>query len=201
MRLCNINLGEDGSTSRWFHVIFNHSIGTILSDPTVIFFPGHLSSLQLFFQKLACGEGGCGACAVVLSRIDKETGTEVTFAVNSCLRPLASIHGWSVTTNEGLGGSNEQGKQIIRSRAEKGFWVCDDGFAHIFLDAYYNSASRSRWDNMQLFYNFQAVKGAVVFTQYNLASHNFTARSADFAPLEWSCPCTESFTRAREGNA
>jgi xanthine dehydrogenase/oxidase len=50
-----------------------------------------------------CGEGGCGACSVVLSRQDGDNSREACLAVNSCLRPLASVHGWSVTTVEGLG--------------------------------------------------------------------------------------------------
>lgn len=57
-------------------------------------------------QKMACGEGGCGACAVVLSRPNPDLGGgggDICMAVNSCLRPLASLHGWTVTTVEGLG--------------------------------------------------------------------------------------------------
>jgi len=56
-------------------------------------------------QKIACGEGGCGSCAVIVSR--KATNAtslnqDICLAVNSCLRPLASLHGWNVTTVEGL---------------------------------------------------------------------------------------------------
>ena len=54
--------------------------------------------------KLSCGEGGCGACAVDLSRKDFRTGETTHISVNSCLRPLASMDGWAVTTTEGLGG-------------------------------------------------------------------------------------------------
>eukprot|EP00013_Stygamoeba_regulata_P024409 CAMPEP_0177646408 /NCGR_PEP_ID=MMETSP0447-20121125/9759_1 /TAXON_ID=0 /ORGANISM="Stygamoeba regulata, Strain BSH-02190019" /LENGTH=1301 /DNA_ID=CAMNT_0019148941 /DNA_START=93 /DNA_END=3998 /DNA_ORIENTATION=+ len=50
--------------------------------------------------KLSCGEGGCGACAVTLSRTVDDKEELIT--VNSCLRPLASVDGWSVTTTEGL---------------------------------------------------------------------------------------------------
>ena len=44
--------------------------------------------------KLSCGEGGCGACAVMLSRVDPFTGKVVHKSVNSCLCPLASLDGW-----------------------------------------------------------------------------------------------------------
>lgn len=50
-------------------------------------------------QKLACGEGGCGACAVVLSG---PGSGHTALSVNSCLRPLGAMHGWAVTTIEGL---------------------------------------------------------------------------------------------------
>jgi len=53
--------------------------------------------------KVGCGEGGCGACAVDLSRVDPTTKKVVHVSVNSCLRPLAAMDGWAVTTTEGIG--------------------------------------------------------------------------------------------------
>nr|AMR99692.1 abscisic-aldehyde oxidase [Scrippsiella trochoidea] len=47
--------------------------------------------------KLSCGQGGCGACTVVLAR-----PSEKPRAVNSCLTPLANVHGAAVLTVEGL---------------------------------------------------------------------------------------------------
>jgi hypothetical protein len=52
--------------------------------------------------KLGCGEGGCGACTVVVSRIT-QTGPLEHIAVNACLCPLYSVVGSHVTTIEGLG--------------------------------------------------------------------------------------------------
>jgi len=52
--------------------------------------------------KLSCGEGGCGACAVTLSRWDHKANKEIFKSVNSCLAPMPSVHGWAVTTIEGL---------------------------------------------------------------------------------------------------
>ena len=37
--------------------------------------------------KLSCGEGGCGACTVMLSRWVPEERRVVETAINSCLRP------------------------------------------------------------------------------------------------------------------
>ena len=62
--------------------------------------------------KLGCGEGGCGACVVDIARPTAATAAATTAAaavahssVNSCLCPLATLDGASVTTTEGLGGS------------------------------------------------------------------------------------------------
>ncbi|KAF8820599.1 hypothetical protein IE077_003002, partial [Cardiosporidium cionae] len=52
--------------------------------------------------KLGCGEGGCGACTVMISRIDEKTHKVSHKAVNSCLLPLCSIQGAALTTVEGI---------------------------------------------------------------------------------------------------
>ncbi|KAF2465100.1 uncharacterized protein BDR25DRAFT_295929 [Lindgomyces ingoldianus] len=58
--------------------------------------------------KLGCGEGGCGACTVVLQVPDVQTrGSEKRrvkhLAVNACLFPLLGIDGKHVITVEGIG--------------------------------------------------------------------------------------------------
>lgn len=50
--------------------------------------------------KLSCGQGGCGACTVAMSR----GGTPKS--VSSCLIPLALVHGAAVLTVEGLKGDD-----------------------------------------------------------------------------------------------
>eukprot|EP00232_Nephroselmis_pyriformis_P029241 CAMPEP_0182872950 /NCGR_PEP_ID=MMETSP0034_2-20130328/12031_1 /TAXON_ID=156128 /ORGANISM="Nephroselmis pyriformis, Strain CCMP717" /LENGTH=182 /DNA_ID=CAMNT_0025005571 /DNA_START=93 /DNA_END=637 /DNA_ORIENTATION=+ len=51
--------------------------------------------------KLGCGEGGCGACTVMVSHFD---GAKVVHrAVNACLAPLYSVEGMHVVTVEGIG--------------------------------------------------------------------------------------------------
>lgn len=55
--------------------------------------------------KLGCGEGGCGACTVVLQTA--EQNKRVThMAVNACLYPLIGVDGKSLITIEGLGTVN-----------------------------------------------------------------------------------------------
>ncbi|KAF6204368.1 hypothetical protein GE061_002709 [Apolygus lucorum] len=53
--------------------------------------------------KFMCLEGGCGACIVSVQFKHPSTGQIVNQSVNSCLVPVFTCHGWSVTTVEGLG--------------------------------------------------------------------------------------------------
>lgn len=50
-------------------------------------------------SKLGCGEGGCGACTVMVSSLE-ENGV-VHMAVNACLYPLYAAEGKHVVTVEG----------------------------------------------------------------------------------------------------
>ncbi|XP_039429165.1 xanthine dehydrogenase [Culex pipiens pallens] len=62
--------------------------------------------LRLCGTKLGCAEGGCGACTVMISRIDRTAGTcgrVHNLAANACLTPVCSVHGMAVTTVEGIG--------------------------------------------------------------------------------------------------
>lgn len=60
--------------------------------------------LNLTGSKLGCGEGGCGACTVLVSQcIDRHSGTLEHRTVNACLAPLCSVDGCHVITIEGLG--------------------------------------------------------------------------------------------------
>ncbi|KAL2824283.1 molybdopterin binding aldehyde oxidase/xanthine dehydrogenase [Aspergillus cavernicola] len=53
--------------------------------------------------KLGCGEGGCGACTVVLQTRDRQSRRLRHLAVNACLYPLIGVSGKHVITIEGLG--------------------------------------------------------------------------------------------------
>ncbi|XP_077994202.1 xanthine dehydrogenase/oxidase-like [Glandiceps talaboti] len=53
--------------------------------------------------KVSCGEGGCGSCTVMLSRLNPVTNDISHMCVYSCLLPLCYIHGMAVTTVEGVG--------------------------------------------------------------------------------------------------
>ncbi|XP_071534093.1 xanthine dehydrogenase/oxidase-like [Panulirus ornatus] len=59
--------------------------------------------LRLTGSKLGCGEGGCGACTVMLSRYHHSQRVISHYCVNACLTPVAAVHGMAVTTVEGVG--------------------------------------------------------------------------------------------------
>ncbi|XP_062514370.1 uncharacterized protein LOC134189984 isoform X2 [Corticium candelabrum] len=66
-----------------------------------------------------CQEGGCGACAVALTRKDRSSGCTVTTAVNSCLYSICSLQpGDGVTTTEGIGSQSKGFHAVQLSLAE-----------------------------------------------------------------------------------
>ncbi|KAL0741025.1 hypothetical protein Bca4012_082538 [Brassica carinata] len=76
--------------------------------------------------KLACGEGGCGACLVMLSKYDPDSDRVKEHSINSCLTLLCSINGCSITTSEGLGNA-KNGFHPIHTRFA-GFHASQCGF-------------------------------------------------------------------------
>ncbi|CAG0901567.1 unnamed protein product, partial [Darwinula stevensoni] len=74
--------------------------------------------LGLRGTKLACGEGGCGACTVMLSKYHHSTGSISHYSVNACLMPVAGCHGLAVTTVEGIGNSR-RGLHAVQERLAK----------------------------------------------------------------------------------
>src|SRR5260370_42347359 len=61
--------------------------------------------------KKSCGQGGCGACTVILSRWDGEEPEHR--AINSCLRPVCALGGLVVTTIEGTGSVRRPNPQFL----------------------------------------------------------------------------------------
>ena len=62
--------------------------------------------MNLCGTKLACGEGGCGACTVMVSEM--RNGAVVHSSVNACLTPVAAVENCLVTTIEGIGARKDQ---------------------------------------------------------------------------------------------
>ncbi|XP_016182608.1 xanthine dehydrogenase 1 [Arachis ipaensis] len=63
----------------------------------------YLRGIGLTGTKLGCGEGGCGACTVMVSSYDEKSRKCLHYAINACLAPLYSVEGMHVITVEGLG--------------------------------------------------------------------------------------------------
>nr|XP_060610128.1 xanthine dehydrogenase/oxidase [Anolis sagrei ordinatus] len=59
--------------------------------------------LGLCGTKLGCGEGGCGACTVMISRFDNVQKKIINYSANACLFPICALHHVAVTTVEGIG--------------------------------------------------------------------------------------------------
>ena len=67
----------------------------------------YLRGIGLTGTKLGCGEGGCGACTVVVAAWNPTTKQVYHASVNACLAPLASVDGKHVITIEGIGNSKK----------------------------------------------------------------------------------------------
>ncbi|KAL6316193.1 hypothetical protein AAG906_017740 [Vitis piasezkii] len=76
--------------------------------------------------KLSCGEGGCGACVVLLSKYNPVHDQVDDCTVSSCLTLLCSVNGCSITTTEGLGNTKD-GFHPIHERFS-GFHASQCGF-------------------------------------------------------------------------
>jgi len=121
-------------------------------DPSVML-TDYLREVGLTGTKVGCGQGGCGACTVMLSHKNPKDGTPVHRPINGCLRPLCSLDGMMVTTTEGIGSVHEglDPTQFCISKcngSQCGF--CTPGFVmntHAFLQAN-PSASQQEIENI-----------------------------------------------------
>lgn len=108
--------------------VLNGTARTVAAPPTLTLLE-YLRAEGMPGTKEGCAEGDCGACTVAVQR-PAEDGRLETRALNSCIMPLAMVHGAAVRTVEGIAG--EAGPHPIqREMAERhasqcGF--CTPGF-------------------------------------------------------------------------
>eukprot|EP00250_Pteridium_aquilinum_P022285 c25340_g1_i2 orf=145-4443(+) len=95
-------------------------------DPSMTLLSFLRSHTRLTGTKLGCGEGGCGACLVLLSTYDPTSKQVQESSINSCLTLLCSLDGCSITTIEGLG-STQTGFHAVQQRIA-GFHGSQCGF-------------------------------------------------------------------------
>uniref|UniRef100_A0A8C0VD11 Xanthine dehydrogenase n=1 Tax=Cyanistes caeruleus TaxID=156563 RepID=A0A8C0VD11_CYACU len=65
-------------------------------------------SVGLCGTKLGCGEGGCGACTVMISKYDPFRKKILHHTANACLFPICALHHVAVTTVEGIGNTKSR---------------------------------------------------------------------------------------------
>ena len=66
--------------------------------------------LRLCGTKESCGEGGCGACTVMLSHF--QNGRVTHRAINACITAIPYVHLCAVTTIEGIGSAGKRLNKI-----------------------------------------------------------------------------------------
>ncbi|KAF0141988.1 MAG: xanthine dehydrogenase small subunit [Stygiobacter sp.] len=80
--------------------ILNNKHITADLPPTTVLLDFIRRESQLTGTKEGCREGDCGACTVILGTLDK---SKLNYkSINSCLMPLADVHGKHVVTIEGI---------------------------------------------------------------------------------------------------
>ena len=78
-----------------------------------------LRSTGLTGTKVSCGEGSCGSCTVILSRVSRSGELEEVTVTSCSLHLDPGLHGAHVTTVEGLG-SARAGLHPVQERLYKG---------------------------------------------------------------------------------
>ncbi|AOY60453.1 FAD binding domain-containing protein [Desulfococcus multivorans] len=100
---------------------------------------------KLTGTKQACREGDCGACSVLLGRFQE--GGLTYRAVNSCLLPMAAVHGCHVVTIEGLNaGTLTPIQQALADNGGVQCGFCTPGFV-VAVTAYFLNAKTLNVDD------------------------------------------------------
>ncbi len=88
--------------------LFNRIVIYLNGRKTIRDIPPAMTTLDFLHQemgmygtKCSCNEGDCGACTVVIARLNN--GKISYQAINSCIYPAAKLHGKHLITVEGLG--------------------------------------------------------------------------------------------------
>ena len=63
----------------------------------------YLRENEYYGSKYVCGEGGCGACTVVIAEYDTHKNMIKYRTANACLLPVLTINNKQIITVEGIG--------------------------------------------------------------------------------------------------
>ncbi|XP_062098916.1 xanthine dehydrogenase 1-like [Humulus lupulus] len=123
---------EGGGGDSMEAILYVNGVRKVLPDGLAHFtLLEYLRDMCLTGTKLGCGEGGCGACTVMVSYYNEKLKKCLHYAVNACLAPLYSVEGMHVITVEGVGnhksGLHPIQESVARSHGSQcGF--CTPGF-------------------------------------------------------------------------
>lgn len=121
-------------------------------DPEVTILE-YLRGIGLTGTKLGCGEGGCGACTVVVAGWNPTTKEIYHASVNACLAPLASVDGKHVITIEGIGNAKKPhpAQKLIAEGNGSQCGFCTPGIAMSLYALLRNNSAPSEHDVEEAF--------------------------------------------------
>ena len=96
--------------------------------------------------KNACGDGGCGACTVVL--VEKTAGGESVYrSILSCVTPLATLADREIVTVEGLcpNGDLHPAQRALENQEGACCGYCTSGVVMSLFEGYYREDLKKNW--------------------------------------------------------
>ncbi|MGA0112075.1 MAG: xanthine dehydrogenase small subunit, partial [Chthoniobacterales bacterium] len=131
-------------------------------------------------SKEGCAEGDCGACSVAMIDADAK-GRPVWRSFNSCLTPLALVHGREIVTVEGLGNAGLHPVQqcmVANHGSQCGY--CTPGIIMSMFEGYYRRDLDRDWKlNDQLCGNLCRCTGYRPIRQAALEAWQESEKSAE----------------------
>ncbi|GFP87006.1 xanthine dehydrogenase 1 [Phtheirospermum japonicum] len=192
---------EDSETQE--PIVYINGVRRVLPDGLAHFtLLEFLRDIGLTGTKLGCGEGGCGACTVMVSYFDHNSKKCVHLAVNACLAPLYSVEGMHIITVEGVGNRRYGLHPIQESLAQShgsqcGF--CTPGFImsmYALLRSSQNPPTKEDIEenlagNLCRCTGYRPIVDAFrVFARTNDALYTNASSSGPYSSSEFICPST-----------
>jgi xanthine dehydrogenase/oxidase len=78
----------------------------------------YLRENNYFGTKYGCGEGGCGACTVLIAEYDAKKDAIKYRTANSCLLPIYSLNNKQIITIEGIGNPDRPHPVQVNTRKQ-----------------------------------------------------------------------------------
>ncbi len=131
-------------------------------------------------SKEGCAEGDCGACSVAMIDADAQ-GRPVWRSFNSCLTPLALVHGRELVTVEGLAdGQLHPVQQCMVANQGSQCGYCTPGIIMSMFEGYYRDDLKQDWQvNDQLCGNLCRCTGYRPIRQAALEAWSAAEQSAE----------------------